>query len=231
MSGRTLRRIVSVNYSENDMKKIIFALLGFVAVSSFLISCKDDEETYAEQKEREAKQVRTWLDNHDIDVISLADFLKDTITNNHDTGPDSTRNEYVLFEDNGVYMQIVRRGTGRLIESDETWYMNARYVEVYLGNSDTLTMNLYQQDPDVFYVKRIGGNYSASFTSGIMASAYGTTVPSAWIMTMPYITPGVLNGDGAKVRIIAPHNQGTQNAAQSVYPAFYEITITKQKYN
>jgi hypothetical protein len=213
------------------MKKIIFALLGFVAVSSFFISCKDDEETYAEQKEREAKQVRAWLDSHNIDVISVTDFLKDTITDNPETGPDSTRNEYVLFEDNGVYMQIVRRGDGRLIESDETWYMNARYVEVYLGNSDTLTMNLFQQDPDVFYVKRVGGNYTASFTSGIMSSAYGTTVPSAWIMTMPYIKPGLLNGSSAaKVRIIAPHNQGTQNAASSVYPAFYEIIITTQKW-
>ena len=49
-------------------------------------------------------------------------------------------------------------------------------------------------------------------------------------MTMPFITPGILNGDGAKVRIIAPHNQGTRNAAQSVYPTFYEITITAQKW-
>jgi hypothetical protein len=62
-----------------------------------------------------------------------------------------------------------------------------------------------------------------------MASAYGTSVPNAWIMTMPYIKPVLLNGQSAKVRIIAPHNQGTQNAAQRVYPAFYEIVLTKQK--
>jgi hypothetical protein len=48
---------------------------------------------------------------------------------------------------------------------------------------------------------------------------------------MPYIRPGLLNGAGsAKVRIIAPHNQGTQNAASSVYPAYYEIIITTQKW-
>lgn len=213
------------------MKKIIYAVLGLVAVSSLFISCKDKEETYAEQKEREAKQVRTWLDNHDIDVISVSDFLKDTITDNPETGPDSTRNEYVLFEDVGVYMQIVRRGEGRLIESGETWYMNARYVEIYMGTGDTLTMNKFQQDPDVLYVRRTGGNYTATFKSGIMASTYGTTVPSSWIMTMPYIKPVLYNGNSAKVRIIAPHNQGTQSAANSVYPAFYEITITKQQNN
>ena len=214
------------------MKKIIFAVLGFVAVSSLFISCKDDEETYAEQKEREAKQVRTWLDTHNIDVISVSEFLKDTVTNNPETGPDSTRNEYVLFEDVGVYMQIVRRGEGRLIESGETRYYNSRYVEVYLGTGDTLTMNRFENEPEVFYVKRNGGNYSASFTSGIMASAYGTTVPSSWIMAIPFIKPAFLNGQSAaKVRIIAPHNQGTQTAASSVYPAFYEIYISTKKYN
>lgn len=211
------------------MKKLTYILLGLVAVSSLLFSCKEDEETYADQKEREAKQVRAWLDTHDVDVITLKEFLQDTITNNPETGPDKTRNEYVLFEDNGVYMQIVRRGEGRLLGPDEIWYMNARYVETYVGTGDTMTMNLYQQDPDVFYVKRTGDNYTASFSSGIMSLRYGYSVPSAWLMAMPFIKPVLLNGQSAKIRLIAPHNQGTQAAASSVYPAFYEIVITKQQ--
>ena len=211
------------------MKKLIFAVLGLVAFSSVLTSCKEDEETYAEQKEREAKQVRAWLDSHNVDVISIQEFLKDTVTDNPITGPDTTRNEYVLFEDNGVYMQIIRRGEGRQISAGETWYLNARYVESYVGSGDTLTMNLFQQDPDVFYVKRTGDTYSGSFLSGIMTRAYGNSVPNSWLMTMPFIKPALYNGSSAKVRIIAPHNQGTQTAAGSVYPALYEITITKPK--
>ena len=211
------------------MKKLIFAVLGLVAFSSVLTSCKEDEETYAEQKERETKQVRAWLDSHNVDVISIQEFLKDTVTDNPITGPDTTRNEYVLFEDNGVYMQIIRRGEGRQISAGETWYLNARYVESYVGSGDTLTMNLFQQDPDIFYVKRTGDTYSGSFLSGIMTRAYGNSVPNSWLMTMPFIKPALYNGNSAKVRIIAPHNQGTQTAAGSVYPAFYEITITKPK--
>lgn len=211
------------------MKKLIFAVLGLVAFSSVLTSCKEDEETYAEQKEREAKQVRAWLDSHNVDVISIQEFLKDTVTDNPITGPDTTRNEYVLFEDNGVYMQIIRRGEGRQISAGETWYLNARYVESYVGSGDTLTMNLFQQDPDIFYVKRTGDTYGGSFLSGIMTRAYGNSVPNSWLMTMPFIKPALYNGNSAKVRIIAPHNQGTQTAAGSVYPAFYEITITKPK--
>lgn len=213
------------------MKKLIFIVFGIVFFSSFLTSCKEKEETYAEQKEREAKQVRAWLDSHNIDRITLKEFLKDTITDNPFTGPDSTRNEYVLFEDNGVYMQIIRRGEGHIIESGNTWNMNARYVEVYVSSGDTLTMNLFQQDPDVFSVTRTGDNYTASFKSGIMVRAYGYSVPNAWLMAMPFIKPVVYNGSSAKVRLIVPHNQGTQTAATSVYPAFYEITITKQPNN
>ena len=59
------------------MKKLTYILLGLVAVSSLLFSCKEDEETYADQKEREAKQVRAWLASHDVDVIALKDFLQE----------------------------------------------------------------------------------------------------------------------------------------------------------
>ena len=127
-------------------------------------------------------------------------------------------------------MQIVKRGGGQVMGPDELWYMNAEFVEVYVATGDTMTMNLFQHEPDKFYVKRTGGNYTASFLSGVMANAYGTTVPSAWIMPFPYIKPGMLGG-ASKVRLIVPHNQGTQTASANVYPTFYEITITPQKYN
>lgn len=213
------------------MKKLICILSALVILLPVFVSC-DDEETYAEQKERENKQIKKWLDNHDIDVISMQEFLADTITNNPETGPDSTRNEYVLFSDNGVYMQIVRRGEGRLIEPGEMWFLNARYKEWYVGTGDSMTYNGYQQEPDVLYVKRVGDNYTASFKSGVMASVYGTSVPNAWIMVMPFIKPGFLNGSSsAKVRLIVPHTQGTQTATQNVYPTFYEIKISKQQNN
>ena len=213
------------------MKKLLYLSLFLIASSSVLMSC-NDEETYADQKKREAERIKNWIAQEDIDVISLSDFLKDTITNNPETGPDKTRNEYVLFDDNGIYMQIVRRGDGRLMEAGEIWYMNARYVEQYIDAGDTLSMNLYQQVPDVFYVKRTGGNYTASFDSGIMSIKYDNFVPNAWIMLFSYIKPDLLNGESAaKVRLIVPHNQGTQFAASNVFPTFYEIIISKQKYN
>lgn len=216
------------------MKKILYLAVSLVVASLAFTSC-DDEETYAEQKEREARQIKNWISQNNIEVISISDFLKDTITNNPETGPDKTRNQYVLFPDNGVYMQIVKRGGGSAVESGETKNMNARFVERYVSSGDTISMNLYQPEPDVFYVNRTGDNYSASFIkttggySSIMASFYGNSVPNAWLMPFPYIKPGMLDG-AVKVRLIVPHNQGTQIAAANVYPTFYEITISSQKW-
>jgi hypothetical protein len=216
------------------MKKILYMALALLSATVALTSC-DEEETYADQKEREARQIRKWISDNNIDVISLSDFLKDTITNNPITGPDFTRNEYVLFEDNGVYMQIIRRGTGRLMESGDRWNINARYVERYVSNGDTLSTNVLGSsdgEPDIMFVERTGGNYSARFKSGVMYKIYGSpAVPSSWIMVMPYIKPGNSNGErAALVRLIVPHNQGTQTASANVYPAFYEISLFKQKF-
>jgi hypothetical protein len=186
-------------------------------------------------KNLEAQNIRKWINDHNIDVLSLNEFLHDTITNNPITGPDYTRNEYVLFSDYGVYMQIVKRGEGSSIKPGEQLYYNARFIEVSVSNGDTLTMNLYQSVPDVFYVKRTGDNYYASFINraggaiGIMSLYYGYSVPNAWVMSFPYIKPGILYGGASKIRLIVPHNQGTQTAAANVYPTFYEIIITAQR--
>lgn len=212
------------------MKRIELALAAMACVLLPLVSC-DDEETYADQKKREISQINSFLSEQAIDVITMDEFLKDTITDNPETGPDFSRNEYVLFSDKGVYMQIVRRGQGRIMTSGERWNMNARYREIYVGTGDTLTMNHFQDGADKFYVKRTGDSYTASFTSGIMLQSYGSSVPNAWIMTLPYIRPGFLNGDAsARVRLIVPHNEGTQTAASSVYPTFYDITFSTEKW-
>ena len=242
----TWRVKANVNYSEETYSVILSSiesarkyyyraycvnnLMSYYGETKDFSFTWDTGVDYEQLKEREALQIRQWLSDNQIDVITLSDFLSDTVTSNAETGPDITRNEYVLFDASGVYMQIIRRGEGRIIGDDEMWRMNARYVERYIGSGDTLTMNLYQQDPDVFYVKRTGNNYAASFISGIMASVYGISVPSSWTIMIPYIKPGYLNGSSsAKVRLIVPHSQGTQVAAKSVYPTLYEIIITTQK--
>lgn len=205
------------------MKRAFYIVALTAAVLSVFPSC-DDEETYAEQKEREKNQIMDFISNHNITVIDFEDFIRDTVT-------DVSRNEYVLFQDNGVYMQIVRRGEGKIIPSGWKNNINVRYVEIYIPTGDTLNMNnKIDTDPDVFALERKGDEYIASFKWGTMAQRYGYSVPRAWLMPFPYIKPAFLNSRSAKVRLIVPHNQGTQRAASNVYPTFYEIDFSPEQY-
>lgn len=185
---------------------------------------QDSILTYDKLKEIEASQIMKWISDHNISVTGPSSLLEDSTSN-------VENNEYALFEDLGIYMQIVRRGDGSLIEDGETRYYNVRYVEVNIGTGDTLTTNVYQQDPDAFYLRRSGDNYGGAYISGVMARTYGTPVPNALMLPFQYIKPGTMNSNSAaKVRLIVPHVHGTQKAATEVYPAFYEIIITSQRW-
>ena len=187
--------------------------------------------TYAEQKAREREQINDFIQENNIDVITLDEFLKDTITNNPETGPDKTRNEFVLFPDNGVYMQIIRRGTGTTLAADARKTYTCRYMEFDIANNDTLSLNYYNTDPDEMTCTRVSDTYSATFTSGQMYILYGSSVPSGWLVPMPFIKPAFYNGTpSAKLRLIVPHDQGNKNAMQSVFPCYYELTIKTEKW-
>ena len=109
------------------MKKYLYGLSLLLVTGLLFVAC-DDTETYAEQKARENKQIADFIKDNGIQVIKMSDFLKDTITNNPETGPDFSKNEYVLFDDNGVYMQIIRRGTGQQMQDRlPRWYRSGRH--------------------------------------------------------------------------------------------------------
>jgi len=212
------------------MRIKVFLLIG-TAVLMLMTACRDTE-TYAEQKEKERDAILAYLEDNDITVISVDEFLKDTVTNNPVAGPDSTLNEYVLFPESGVYMQIIRRGQGSTLQSGESKTYNVRYVEYDILHDDTLSLNIYQASPDVMVCSRTSDYFTASFVSGIMYTYYNSSsVPKGWILPMTYLKPGFYNGEQAsKVRMIVPHTYGTSSAIQSVYPCFYELTITHQKW-
>lgn len=203
------------------MKKSIFiSLMALFAVA--LCSC-EDYETYAEQKEKEKMNIYDFIDEQGIEVID-----KETFEANGQV-TDIAKNEFVLFEDKGVYMQIVRRGEGEMMaDGDRTVFM-ARYLEYNIASGDTVSGNLYASTPDKFTCERKGDTFSASFTYGFMYGIYGSAVPKGWLVPLSYITPGRPNDKAAKVRLIVPHSEGTSTAAQYVYPTYYEITYIPER--
>lgn len=202
-----------------------------IAVLLMSFASCNKSETYAEKKARESEQIQNFISERNIKVIKLDEFLRDTITDNPEEGPDKTLNEYVLFPENGVYMQIVRRGEGTALEDGETRLLNVRFMEYNIATGDTVDMSLNINDNDVVKCSRTGNYYMAMLLPGSRMARYGNSVPSGWLVPMPFITPGfVYNGlNASKVKIIVPHDQGTSKAMNAVQPYYYELIITSQK--
>ena len=209
------------------MRKLSMLLLALVGAVVFT-SCSDSE-TYADQKKKERSAINSYIAKNGIKVISEDEFFKDSLT-------DTTKNEFVLFESSGVYMQIIRKGCGEKIKDGENATVLCRFTERNLMTDSLQLSNdiiSYASLVDKMNVKRNSGTFTASFdaSSSVMYSVYGSTsVPSGWLVPLAYIKlgrPASENDQIAKVRIIVPHTQGQQYAVQGVYHCLYDITYER----
>lgn len=219
-------------------------------LSGLCASCNDDE-SYAEQKKKERKAVSAFVER---DPVVLLDANNDTLLympkiktidqetfETQDSMTDVSKNEYVLFKSSGIYMQIVRKGTGEKLKPGETTRLICRYWEYnILGDSlqSTNKAPYWIQSPDIIDVSNNSGTISASFNTdvnkgGAMYLVYAASssnpkrVLNGWIVPLSYVNIGRYTtgeDDLAKVRLIVPHSEGTDKASSAVYPCFYEIT-------
>jgi hypothetical protein len=205
------------------MKKYFF--IAIVTLFATMWCSCEDYETYAEMKEKERAYINDFIREQQIKVISKEEFEKDTVTNVEE-------NEFVLFKDRGIYMQIVRRGEGRMIEDGDRGMIMARYLERNIESGDTISGNLYANTPDYLSCSRNGDSFTASFTQGYMLSVYSSSVvPTGWLLPLSYIKLGRPNDKAPKVRLILPHAESTSMAAKFVYPTYYEITYEPDPYS
>ena len=193
--------------------------LGFT-----FLSCNDGK-TYAELKEEEREAIKRFIELNEIKVIDEKQFEDQDSTTN------VAANEYVLFDESGVYMQVIERGKGELLEEGRHEIL-VRYVEEQIaddGTTDTLSLNtipnLYAH-PDEFILTKQENSLSASFAaSGAMYQAHSSTyVPSGWLLPLNYLRVGREISGRSKIKLILPHSQGTATASGQVFPCYYEIT-------
>ena len=194
-------------------------ILPFLA--SLLVSC-DDTVTYSEMKEKERKAVSEYIKEQNIKIISFDEFVA------NDSTTDVSKNEFVEIDD--VYMQIVNNpvlkdSTAYRINDGDNVDLLIRYYEYNIQDGDTITANLYAADPDEMRVTNTSGSYSATFTSGVMNSVYGSSVPSGWLVPLRFLTFTRKQSNLAKVNVIVPHTRGTSTAATYVYPCRYQISF------
>ncbi len=211
------------------MKKLIYFCLFLIGATAF-VAC-NNSETYADQKNRERSVISKYLVDSAVTVISEEQFLA------NDTSTDVSKNEWVLFESSGVYMQVVRKGCGSRIKSGETTNVLCRFTERnMLGDSIQLS-NMYSayfaSTPEVMSVTNSSGTFTGFFdkNSSIMYLAYGSTsVPQGWLVPLTFIKvgrPASATDEIARVRLIVPHDKGQTYATSGVYPCLYDITFEK----
>jgi hypothetical protein len=210
------------------MKKYLPLLLFAIALLGITTSC-NDQETYAEQKEYENSRINAYIAKHNINPISEELF--------HSQG-DSTsveKNEYVLFANSGIYMQIVEKGCGQKLKNGESGDVLCRYSEWNINGDSLQTFNdgtfSKTLSYDKFTVRNVSGSFTATFVFGVMANTYGSTqVPTGWLVPLTYINLGRPENENekiARVKIIVPHNQGQAYATSNVYACFYDITYQR----
>ena len=206
------------------MKKFAYILI-LIAVA--LTSC-NDYETYGDKKEKERNAIAKFIADSAFVVISEDEFVQ------HGYKTDLTRNEFVKLDKTGVYMQIIREGCGDKMKDGESVTIDCRFTEFDILNDTTLIYNTSMSTasmPDRMTVTSKAGTYTASFLSGMMTSAYSSSVPAGWLVPLNYIKigrPQSMDDECAKVRVIVPHTQGHAYASSNVCPYFYTITYQRE---
>ena len=177
------------------MKRIIYPVV-LLLVTLLYTSC-ESYETYGDKKERERDAINLFIAKQGIQVIDEAQFKAQNNTT------DISKNQFVRFDRNGVYMQIVRQGCGDKLEENVQVNVLCRFMEKNIMTDSVLIRN--DQDAwltqngitynvanflDKMSVKRTGTTITASFVTGMMLNMHGATVPAGWLVPLNYVYIG-----------------------------------------
>lgn len=220
---------MTTKHIDTMSKGLLFLCLLLLSATVFT-ACSDDE-TYADQVKRERSAISAYLADSSVNVISEETFRNQNYTT------DVSKNQFVLFESSGLYMQIVRKGTGKPIASGESARILCRYTERNLLTDSIQVSNVispyYYRYVEVMNVSNNSGTFSGSFEKerSLMYLFYGSTaIPSGWLAALPYLNFDRYvnaNSEIAKVRLIVPHDIGQSYASSGVYPCLYDITFER----
>lgn len=222
-------------------------MIAFAAVFSFA-AC-NDSETYKDMRDRELDSISSFLRKENIKVISEDEFTRRWNDNQRLTDTAKNNNEWVLFNSNGIYMQVIDQGCGDYIKKGETADVLVRFDEYNLSYAAemsnkclTLSNNVpaYSYYVDKMSVTNTSGTFTGSFVNpkaSLMALTYNSsytgissTVPSGWLIPFSWVKIGRPKTDDdriAHVRLLVPHSYGTTSASGSVQACVYDMTLQK----
>lgn len=229
------------------MKKFLFAMIAFAAVFSFA-AC-NDSETYKDMRDRELDSISSFLRKENIKVISEDEFTRRWNNNQRLTDTAKNNNEWVLFNSNGIYMQVIDQGCGDYIKKGETADVLVRFDEYNLSYAAEMSYKCRTLSNKVpinsFYIDKMSvtntsGTFTGSFVdpkASLMALTYNSsysglssTVPSGWLIPFSWVKIGRPKTDDeriAHVRLLVPHSYGTTSASGSVQACVYDMTLQR----
>ena len=147
-----------------------FKLLICVVLAALAFASCSDTETYADMKKKERSAINRYITNKKINVISESQFEQQGCTT------DTAKNEFVLFENTGVYMQIRSKGTGKKLKDGEDVDVTCRFNEYNLleGDSALQLTNIYQYAwcTDKMNVKNTSGTLVHSLSSSALCTLH-----------------------------------------------------------
>ena len=228
-SSTFFRNFAENMYNQIKMNKLFALAVACLFAGSMLVSC-DDYESYADKKKKENAAINAYIANNNVNVISEETFA----ANGYKT--DVSKNEFVLFRSNGIYLQIVRQGCGEKLKNQEKADVLCRFTERnLLGDSIQLSNDIlyYSSLPEKFSVYNSYGTFTGSFdtSNSLMYQAYSNaSVPSGWLYPLTYINLGrpVKDTDEvAKINVIVPSSQGQYYASMNTYPCLYTLTYER----
>ena len=222
-------------------------MIAFAAIFSFA-ACSNTE-TYKDQRNRELDSISSFLRNENVQVISEEEF--ENRWNKGLTLTDTAKNEYVLFQSNGIYMQVIDQGCGDYIKKGESAEVLVRFDEYNLSylarisnDCRTLSNNIqtYSYRVDKMTVTNNSGTFTGAFdtSNSLMAQSYNSstsggisaTVPSGWLVPFTWIKVGRPTKEEdriAHIRLLVPHSYGTTTASGNVNACLYDMTIQRGK--
>ena len=235
------------------MKKFLFAIMAIAALFSFA-AC-NDTETYKDLRDRELDSISSFLRHENVKVISEEEFKSRWEKKQKDnsvvlTDTSKNNNEYVLFNSNGIYMQVIDQGCGDYIKKGTSVDVLVRFDEYNLSyaaemSDKCLTLSnkvpAYSYYVDKISVTNTSGTFTGSFvdpSASLMANTYNSsnygsvssTVPSGWLIPFTWIKIGRPKTDDeriAHIRLLVPHSYGTTSASGSVQACVYDMTLQK----
>ena len=231
-----------MSYDEMKISK-----LGDACFFSFA-AC-NDSETYKDMRDRELDSISSFLRKENIKVISEDEFTRRWNNNQRLTDTAKNNNEWVLFNSNGIYMQVIDQGCGDYIRKGETADVLVRFDEYNLSYAAEISdkcptlsnkVPAYSFYIDKMSVTNTSGTFTGSFVdpkASLMALTYNSsysglssTVPSGWLIPFSWVKIGRPKTDDdriAHVRLLVPHSYGTTSASGSVQACVYDMTLQR----